>query len=403
MRRIGVGDIKIGPEEKEAVLYVLDSGRITEGQKVLEFESQFSKYIGKKYSVLVNSGTSALITGLNAFKYNYKQVKPSSKVITTPLTYIATVNAIRHANLEPVFVDVDPYNFNITPEGILAHLEQVNDVSEYSIILPVHLMGFPVDMPKINTIAEKNDLLTFEDAAQAHGSNINGTKCGAFSLASAFSFYVAHNIQVGEMGALVTDDENIMRFSRRFKANGRMCDCLVCTRSQGTCPNKGMVDAGIDPRFHHIHTGHNFKTSDIFAAIGLVQLRKAEEIMRKRFENVRTLNEGLETFSDILQLPEVSPDINYLAYPIVLKKPDVISRYKLILGLEAHGVETRPLFSCIPTQQPAYHHLKEFYHGKLPNAEYIGNNGFYIGIHQYLDKTDLDYIINIFNNIFRKI
>jgi len=229
LRRIGVGDFKIGPEEREAVLNVLDSGRITEGRKVLEFESQFSRYIGKKYSVLVNSGTSALITGLNAVKYNYTQVKPSSKVVTTPLTYIATVNAIRHANLEPVFVDVNPFSFNITPESILAHLEQVDDVSEYSIILPVHLMGFPVDMPEVNSIAEKNGLLTFEDAAQAHGSLINGKKCGSYSLASAFSFYVAHNIQVGEMGALVTDDEEVMRFSRRFKANGRMCDCPVCT------------------------------------------------------------------------------------------------------------------------------------------------------------------------------
>lgn len=401
LRRVGVGDFQIGPEERDAILEVLDSNRITEGRRVLEFESRFSRYIGKRFSVLVNSGTSALVTGLNALRY-CRDVGGASKVITTPLTYIATINGIKHAGLEPVFVDVEISDFNITPEKIREHIEAVDDVADYSVILPVHLMGFPVDMLSVNRIADEQGLITFEDAAQAHGSLLDGRKCGSFGLVSIFSFYIAHNIQVGEMGAVVTDDDEIMKFARRFKANGRMCDCAVCTRSQGTCPNIGRLEEGRDPRFYHIHTGYNFKTSDIFAAIGVVQLKKADEIMRKRYENVKKLNEGLEGFSDLIQLPRLSEDISYLAYPILIKKPEIMSRMKLTRTLEENGIETRPLFSCIPTQQPAYSVMMQNYEGKLPNAEYVGENGFYIGCHQYLDEGDLNYIIDIFTKVLKQ-
>ena len=397
---MGVGDFKIGPEERDAILEVLDSNRITEGRKVVEFERGFSKYVGKRFSVLVNSGTSALVTGLNALRY-CRDVEGASKVITTPLTYIATINAIRHAGLEPVFVDVELPDFNITPEGIREHLEGVDDVADYSVILPVHLMGFPVDMPAVNGIAEDHGLITFEDAAQAHGSLVDGRRCGSFGLVSVFSFYIAHNIQVGEMGAVVTDDDEIMKFSRRFKANGRMCDCAVCTRSQGTCPNIGMLEEGVDPRFYHIHTGYNFKTSDTFAAIGVVQLEKADEIMRKRYENVERLNEELEEFSELIQLPRLSRDVSYLAYPILIKRPEIMSRMKLTRALEENGVETRPLFSCIPTQQPVYGAMKQEYNGKLANAEYVGENGFYIGCHQYLGEEDINYMIDTFTKVLK--
>ena len=129
------------------------------------------------------------------------------------------------------------------------------------------------------------------------------------------------------------------------------------------------------------------------AALGITQLKKADWITQKRNENVKYLNEGLEEYSDVLQLPKYSKDISYLAYPIVIKKPDIISRKKLRSELEKRGVETRPLFGCIPTQQPAYKYLKEKYEGKLPNAEYIGKNAFYIGCHQYLEQEDLDFVI----------
>ena len=400
MKWISVGDFRIESEEKQAIKEVLDSGRISEGEKVVEFENAFSRYIGTKHTALMNSGTSAIIAGLMSLLFaDDLSIKPQTNVITTPLTYIATVNAIELARFNPVFVDVDPETFVITPENVKKHLENVEDVNRYSIVLPVHLMGYPVDMDEINRVCKEYGLLSFEDSAQAHGSLYKGRKCGSLSLASAFSFYIAHNIQVGEMGALTTNDPKIAKLARRIKAHGRMCDCRVCTRSMGLCPYKRTGDEEFDPRFYHTHIGYNFKTTEFMATLGLVQLKRVDWIKKKRQENVKFLNEGLAKFSDVLQLPKYSEDISYLAYPLVIKKRMSIPRNKLMYKLEKSGIETRPLFSCIPTQQPAYQHLKEKYEGTLPNAEYIGKNGFYIGCHQFIRQEDLSYIIGVFKQV----
>jgi CDP-6-deoxy-D-xylo-4-hexulose-3-dehydrase len=137
------------------------------------------------------------------------------------------------------------------------------------------------------------------------------------------------------------------------------------------------------------------------AALGLAQLKKVENVLLRRRYNVRYLNEGLRPYREVLRLPQYSDDVSYLSYPIVIKKPDIISRKILTYSLEQSGIETRPIFNCIPTQQPAYAHLKKKYEGLLPNAEYIGSHGFYIGCHQYLTKRDLDRIIGTFKKVLK--
>jgi len=383
---------------------VLETGRISEGKKVSEFENKWAKFIGTKYAIVLSSGTAALIAGLTALKY-YKglNIKAGSKIITTPLTYVATTNAIVLSGFEPVYVDVDKETFQISPEKIAAYLEKVKDPTNYSLILPVHLMGYPSDMSAINKIAKKYGLLTFEDSSQAHGTTYKGKKLGSLSLLSAFSFYMAHNIQAGELGAITTDDPEIIRLIRKIKAQGRMCDCLVCLRSQGKCPKlfSHREEDDFDPRFTHDLIGYNFKAMEFQAALGITQLKKANRIIKKRRENVRYLNEGLKEFSNILRLPRYDKNISYLAYPIVIKRSAKISRKRLRLELEKGGVEARPLFGSIPTHQPAYSYLKKKYQGKLPNAEYLGSNGFYIGCHQYLTKADLNFVIKLFRDILR--
>lgn len=397
---IRVGEFILGYEEKQAINEVLESGRISEGMKVKEFERAFSTYVGTKYAVAVNSGTSALIAGLEAVKIKFK-VKRGQKVLTTPLTYISTSNAIVLTGLDPVFVDIDKNTFSITPENIETCLENTTDLNYYSLILPVHLMGYPCDMDKINSIAKKYDLKVFEDSAQAHGSYYKGKKTGSLSLLADFSFYIAHNIQAGELGAITTSDNDLYRLCKKIKTNGRSCDCEVCQRSEGKCPklqsHKGTDD--FDPRFTHEIIGYNFKTMEFQAALAMVQLKKADWIKERRSEIVKFLNDGLEKYSDILKLPLFDPAVSFLAYPIVINQPQKISRKKMRMRLEQLGIETRPLFGCIPTQQPAYSHLKNLYKNKLPVAEYIGQNGFYIGCHQYLTDNDLNYIINGFKRI----
>lgn len=403
MRWVSIGGIEIGREERQAVMQVLDSNRISEGPKIQAFEREFARFVGTKHAITTSSGTAALIAGLLGLRHHEKyDLGKRPKVITTPVTYISTSNAVVLSGLEPVYVDIEPETFLITPDSIRAYLEGVDDQEQHGLILPVHLMGYACDMGRINKIAREYGLLTFEDSAQAHGTVYNGRKTGSLSLLAGFSFYVAHNIQVGEMGAITTDDTGIYNLLRKIKANGRLCECRVCTRSKGICPKKPKGDQDIDPRFTHDIISYNFKTTEFQGALGLVQLHKARHIIEQRLQNVRYLNEVLAPFSDLLQLPKYSQDVSYLGYPIVIRDPDSISRKRLREGLEKLGVETRPLFGCIPTQQPAYAHLKEKYAGKLPNAEYAGLNGFYIGCHQYLKRQDLDHVAKAFKQVLPK-
>ncbi len=399
MLRIRVGDFRLGDKEKKIINEVLEIGQLSEGAKVREFEEKWARFIGTKYCVVVNSGTSALIAGLYAIKHLFN-IKNKARVITTPLTFIATINAIIASGLEPIFVDIDKLTFVIRSGAIEKIIKKEKGIS---IILPVHLMGYPSDMDKINALAKRYNLAVVEDAAQAHGTIYNNSKLGSLSSLGCFSFYIAHNVQAGEMGAVVTNDYNIYKLIKKIKAHGRMCDCPICMRAEGKCPRinsyKGKDD--FDPRFYHDMFGFNFKAMEFQAALGLVQLEKVKDILEKRQSNVRYLNRRLQSLEDIIQLPPYSNNISYLAYPIVIKKPEIISRKILRRKLEEAGIETRPLFGCIPTQQPAYGYLREKYKGSLPNAEYVGLNGFYIGCHQYLTKRDLDFIVKMFHRVLK--
>jgi CDP-6-deoxy-D-xylo-4-hexulose-3-dehydrase len=387
---IHVGDMKIGAEEKAAINAVLDSGRISEGRSVKQFEREFAAKIGTRHSIAVSSGTAALISGLLALIYSGK-IKKGSSVITTPVTYISTVSAITLTGLKPVFADLAPGSLNIGPEQIEEAIKREGP-DKCSLILPVHLMGYPCDMIKINEIAAKYGLLVFEDAAQAHGTKINGVNVGNFSIISDFSFYIAHNIQVGEMGAVTTNDTSLARLVRQIKANGRVCDCLVCTRNEGICPHEPEDERDMDPRFTHNLIGYNFKTMEFTAALGLVQMKRFDEIIEKRKQNVAAINLALKKYESIFRLPEYMENVSYLAYPMVIRKGAVISRRGLRKKLAENGVESRPLFGCIPLHQPAYAGMKAEYEGKLPEAEYIGANGFYIGCHQFIQKDDIKKI-----------
>jgi dTDP-4-amino-4,6-dideoxygalactose transaminase len=400
MRKVAVGDFRITDEEKRAILEVLDQGRLSEGKKVAQFEDTFARYIGTRYAVALSSGTAAIMVGLSALlHHNNYRIKRGSKVITSPLTYIATVNAIVQTGFEPVFVDIDPETFHITPDNVEGLLKKHQSRDEFSILLPVHLMGYPCEMDRMNEIAKRYNLVVAEDSAQAHGSIYQGKKTGSWSSFGAFSFYIAHNIQAGEMGAVTTDDPDIKKLVMKIKANGRLCDCPVCTRSKGYCPREPTDEDDRDPRFTHDIIGYNFKTMEFQAALGITQMNKADWIFSRRQENVLYLNRKLKKYEDIVKLPPFDERVSYLAYPLVLKPEAPITRYRLRHELEHFGVETRPLFGSIPTQQPAYSFLREEYKGKLKNADFIGEHGFYIGCHQYLTKEDLDYIAEAFEKI----
>jgi len=405
-RFIPVGDFKLLEDEKLAIMDVLEKGRISEWQKVAEFERLFASYVGSKHCIAACSGTSSLILGLMALRYDgrFPKFRDGAKVITSPVSYIATSNAISLTNMEPVYVDIDRSTYKLDVKALRELLEREGE-GKFAGILPVHLMGYPNDMDEIMALAEEHDLVVFEDSAQAHGSRYKGRRTGSIGLMGAFSFFIAHNIQAGEMGCVTTSDEKLLRLMRQLKANGRACDCGVCTRPQGKCPqldrHKGIED--FDPRFTHEYISYNFKTMEFPASLGVCQMKKADWIFKKRLENVRYLNSKLSKFSHILHLPPYSEDVGYLAYPLMPTEDSSVSRARIMCELRDRGVENRPLFGCIPTQQPAYARFKNEYEDRLPIAEHVGRNSFYIGCHQYLEAKDLDYIVGAFEDILAKL
>jgi CDP-6-deoxy-D-xylo-4-hexulose-3-dehydrase len=369
---IRVGDYIVTPDDEQSVLEVLRSNRLSEGKKVREFEEKWAQYCGTKYAVMTNSGTSALILALEVLK----DITKERDVLTSPLTFIATINAIVLSGFNPYFSDVAFDTFGIAPT-----------FNDKAIFLPVHLYGYPVDMDKFQY------RFMIEDACEAHGSYYKNKRVGSIGIMGCFSFYIAHNIQFGDGGAVTTNDEGVYKALRSIKAHGRVCECPVCRRIEGKCPHK---NANFDPRFTFKRIAYNFKSSEIQAVLGLNQLKHADEIMDKRQQNVKYLNEGLsglKTYST----PLYDENTSYLAYPILLD--DSKDRNEFCRALENEGVENRPFFSCVPTQQPAYAHLKEKYEGKFPKAEYLGNHGFHIGCHQYLKREELDKIISVLRKL----
>jgi CDP-6-deoxy-D-xylo-4-hexulose-3-dehydrase len=237
-------------------------------------------------------------------------------------------------------VDVDPDTFCITPDAVRAHLEAADEHTSYGLILPVHLMGYPCDMAGMRSVAKSFGLDLFEDSAQAHGTLIGGKRAGSLSRLADFSFYIAHNVQAGEMGMITTDDEELARYVRKIKANGRVCDCPSCTRTIDGCPR---YPGQRDPRFVHDMIGYNFKASEFHAAIGLAQARKVEETISVRKRNFDYLSDGLEHLSGTIKLPPSLDGVSHFAYPMVVECTSV-SRDALCHALGRYGIETRPLF-----------------------------------------------------------
>jgi len=396
---IRVGDLRIGRYEKAAIRRVLESGRISEGPVTRAFEQRWADFIGTRYCVATSSGSGALITALTALKYKHG-FKDGAKAIVTPLTYAATLSALIVTGFEPVFVDVEPDTFCLDADKVEAVLRRSRDRASYKLMLPVDLIGYMPRMDRLRRLAARYKLALLEDAAEAHGSVYGDRRAGAWGDAGIFSFYIAHNIQAGEMGTVTTDDREIYTLCKKIKAQGRACVCPSCTRHEGRCPlNRPGVDA--DPRFTHDVIGYNFKTMEFPAALALTQMERAEKIIRKRQDNVRILNAGLAPFAHLLQLPVCSRRVSYLAYPVIIRDPRRLSRRDLCRGLEKRGIENRYLFGCLPLQQPAFAAYKEKAAGTVPVAEKLGAQGLYLGCHQYLSRNDLRRIIAAFTDILK--
>ena len=385
-RKIPFGTIIITEKAKTLITEILETKRVSQGKYVKEFEEKFASICGVKYAVAVSSGTDAIALALSVL-YDFG-AKRGDEIILPALTFIGTANAVLMAGFKPVFVDVELNSLNINPSQIE---EKITEKTKA--ILPVHLMGKSAEIEEILKIAKKYKLFVIEDCAEAHGTKYKRKNVGTFGDMGCFSTYIAHIISTVEGGIIITNNENYAEILRSLRAHGRACKCEICVlnTSSGYCQKR--FKYGRDIRFVFERVGFSSKMNELEAAVGLGNLDIYEEIIESRRKNFFKLKNIFKEFDyyfytiDESENEKLSPH----AFPFILKDTCKFKRDQLVFYLNENGIDTRDLFSSIPTQTPGYKFLG-YKEGDFPIAEYIGNNGIHIGVHQDIKDEDIEYI-----------
>ena len=270
--KIPFGTISITKKSKKLINDILDSGRVSSGKYVREFEEEFAKLVGTKEAVAVSSGTDADTLAL-AVLHDFGANR-GDEIILPALSFVATGNAVLHAGFKPVFVDIEKDTLNINTQEIEKVITEKTRA-----ILPVHLMGKPADIDAINKIAKKHNLYIIEDAAEAHGAVYKGKNVGTLGDMAAFSTYLAHSISTIEGGVITTDNSDFAEVLRSLRTHGRACKCKVCTLNirGGYCSNR--FQHGEDIRFLFERIGYSAKVNELDAAIGIGNLNICSEML----------------------------------------------------------------------------------------------------------------------------
>lgn len=391
--KIGVGTVKVDSLGKKYVNEVLDSSRLTYGYFSSRFEHEFAKVHNRKFAIFTNSGTSALQVGFDALKKKHGW-KNGSEVIVPALTFVASINTILQNNLKPVFVDIEPDYFGMDPQKIQAVVSQ-NTVC----IEPVHLFGQPADMNPIMDTAKKYKLSVLEDCCETMFAKYRGRVVGSFGDIACFSTYAAHLLTTGVGGFAVTNDDDLAVLINSLFNHGRDGIYLHTGDDDKVVGKK--LQMIVKRRFNFINIGYSYRATELEAALGVAQLKLWPEMMKKRQENAAYLTKNLLVYQDLLQLPKVRAQTEhvYMVYPIVVKEMKINPR-DLIFFLEKRGIETRFLLPTLT--QPIYKKLFGNIAQKFPVALHVSERGFYIGCHQELEKNDLDYILTVFADFFKK-
>lgn len=397
-RKITVGTVSVGERGKKLVLDALERGRISGGKFVDEFERAFAAYHGLKFGVAVSSGTDADAVAVATL--HDRGAQRGDEVIVPALTFISVANAVLHAGFVPVFADIDRRTWNMDPVSVEKAL-----TPRTRAVLAVHNFGRPAAMDELIEIASSHDLMLIEDAAEAHGARYKDRLVGTIGAMGTYSFYVAHILTTGEGGMIITDDEELAGLLRSLRAHGRACDCRVCVLNTESayCPLRYKYGDDTDIRFHFERVGFSSKMNEMEAALGIEQVEHMDEIVESRRENLFYLNKALSPYRKFLELFEEDghEKISPLCYPVVLVEDAPFERFELTKFLEQRGIETRPMFGSIPTQQPSYFWMG-YAPGDFPAAEYVGSRGFYIGCHQNISRDDLDYVVENFAEFLAK-
>lgn len=383
---------------------------LTAGRFNDQFEKDFAGYLGAKFALSTNSGSSANLLALSALtshKLGDRRLKKGDEVISVAAGFPTTVNPIIQQGLVPVFVDCEIGTYNIDVKQIEAALSPKTKA-----IFLAHTLGNMFDMDAISALCKKRNLWLIEDSCDALGAEWNGKKAGTIGDIGTYSFYPAHHMTMGEGGAVVTSDPQLYRIIMSFRDWGRDCWCKPGV--DNTCKNRfnmqlGNLPFGYDHKYTYSHIGFNLKITDWQAALGVSQLKKLPGYLQKRTENAAYLTEKLSDLTDWLILPQTDPKVkpSWFGFLISVKPNDKFNKQQLVEHLEKNGVGTRQLFAGNLLRQPMMvendvrlriadsplinsRELTEADYKKLPNTDFIMNNTFWVGVFPRLGTKELD-------------
>lgn len=385
---IKYGGAVTGLEEERAIIRSIRRSRKTRNWQEAEegklFSQEAAKFLGVKYGILTNSGSSAGLLALSAL-----ELPKGSEVIICAVTFPTIFNIILQCGLTPVVVDAHIGTYGFSVEDVKEAI-----TPRTRAIIAIHPLGNPVDMPELMKLVKKykKKIYVIEDNCDGWGSEIGGKKVGSFGDVSITSFHAAHIVSTGVGGGIFTSNKDIARRSKMYRDWGRQADTDKSeNKKHKTLPKD------YNPRFIYEKIGYNFQVLELQAAMGRVQLKKIKEIKEARKRNFDYLTENLVRFSDLI-LPywNLDADVCWFSYPITTTG----DRGPLLKHLESRGIETRPLFSGNITSHPAYKDSKYRIGGNLIHADYIAEHSFWISCHPSLTKADLNRIIKAFNDYF---
>ena len=356
------------------------------GEAVSNFEKKIAKYFGKKYGLMVNSGSSALILAVESLK-----LKKGSEIIVPCLNFGTAVSSILICGHKPVFVDAEIETLQIDISKIVKKITKKTK----AIMVP-NLIGNVPDWKKIHNIAKKFNLIVIEDSADTLGASINDKPTGIYSDISITSFYGSHIIScAGNGGMLLTNNKQYYEKAKVLRSWGRMSTLMNDSENIIKRLNIKLEGVDYDKKFVFSELGYNFEPSEIGAAFGLVQLKKFKKFMILRNGNFKKHINFFKKLSDYFIVPTIYENVktNFLAYPIILKTKK-FNRKDLQIFLENNNIQTRPIFSGNILRHPAFVNLISNKNklNQFKNADYIMKNGILIGCHQALKNKDIQYI-----------
>jgi perosamine synthetase len=363
---IPITTVRFGEEEETLVLEVLRSGQLAQGTYVERFERVFAELHGVEHAVAVNNGTTALVVAMEALG-----IGPGDEVITSPFTFVATLNAILEAGATARFADIGP-DFNVLPQGFDALFNERTRA-----LVPVHLYGYMADMGPIMAMAAQHGLRVVEDAAQAVGASYHGQPAGSFDVGS-FSLYATKNLNTGEGGVVTTNDAVV-------------ADRLRLLRNQG-----------MRQRYQYEVAGHNYRLTNLAAAVGLPQLARLEETSNHRRSNAQVLRDGLGGIPGLALPPEPEPGRTHVYHQFTVRvMPGApLSRDEVIDALAARDIGSGIYYPKVVYDYDCYRNDPRVVQDPVPNAFQVTAEVLSLPVHPFLTDDDLKRIVSAVREVF---